>query len=846
MNKIREHIYLAALLHDIGKFYQRADSGSVKASKELKEYNKSESTFCPQFKGVYSHKHVLWTAQFIDNNQSIFGHLVHDEEINNLSQKDNLINLAAGHHLSFDQLSDLGKIIKKADWLSSGMDRESNEAMVDAQDEADSNWDAFKKKRMVSLLESINKESGFIYEYHQPIESVKLEKSYFPKKDFTEAPDYANLWSNFMTEFKFIQANSYHAFSETLLSLLYKYTTCIPSSTIHLPDVSLFDHLKTTAALAVCLFDFEESKENRNEPFLLIGADFSGIQSYIYQIVSKHAGKNLKGRSFYLKLLSDAIVRYLLKVLNLYQSNVIYNSGGGFYILAPNTTFVQNQLKIAVDTIEKNIFVSHGTTLFMAIDSIPISEETLMRKGGDSLGEKWNELFEVRDQRKYRKFSTFIESDTINFFSPFFQGGETNRDDITGEEFGKNEKPEKVGDLFLKKLTAKQIELGKLLRETDFLVVSEGPIPYWNHDFSIDPANLGIYYYFKGKKDLEKYAELLKASADLVSVVTLNGKNGNTDFLQTMNGMNNIYSLEFYGGNDCPRKGDIPLTYEDMCENIGFERMGVLRMDVDNLGSIFREGIPEERATLSRFSALSRSFDYFFSGFLNTIWRETAPLTTFIIYSGGDDLFIIGKWEDAIKLAEQIREDFCKFTCHNSAFSISAGISIFPSKFPVMKSAEESAIEESRAKAHKCAGKEKNSVSFMDMPLNWDEEYPNVKMVKDRILELLYHGELPKSFISKIYSHWSSSGIKDHKIQNFKIFWMLTYDLSRLKERVSKSIESINLIDFCINDICGITPDVLFLGKKIKTYYHPLELWVFAARWAELEYRTNETNNLNY
>lgn len=48
---MREHIYLAALLHDIGKFYQRADTGSVKTSRYLKEHCKDESSFCPLFNG---------------------------------------------------------------------------------------------------------------------------------------------------------------------------------------------------------------------------------------------------------------------------------------------------------------------------------------------------------------------------------------------------------------------------------------------------------------------------------------------------------------------------------------------------------------------------------------------------------------------------------------------------------------------------------------------------------------------------------------------------------------------------------------------------------------------------
>ncbi|MBO7429229.1 MAG: HD domain-containing protein, partial [Paludibacteraceae bacterium] len=39
MDATREKVYLAALLHDIGKFYQRADTGSVGSSTHLKDYS---------------------------------------------------------------------------------------------------------------------------------------------------------------------------------------------------------------------------------------------------------------------------------------------------------------------------------------------------------------------------------------------------------------------------------------------------------------------------------------------------------------------------------------------------------------------------------------------------------------------------------------------------------------------------------------------------------------------------------------------------------------------------------------------------------------------------------------
>ena len=112
MNSHREKIYLAALLHDIGKFYQRADVGSVANSKYLNQRNKVESTFLPQRNGFYSHKHCLWTAQFIDYNISVFKTLLNDDNAATyLTDQDNFYNLAARHHLSADQLSDLGKII---------------------------------------------------------------------------------------------------------------------------------------------------------------------------------------------------------------------------------------------------------------------------------------------------------------------------------------------------------------------------------------------------------------------------------------------------------------------------------------------------------------------------------------------------------------------------------------------------------------------------------------------------------------------------------------------------------------------------------------------------------------
>jgi CRISPR-associated protein Csm1 len=827
MENEREHIYLAALLHDIGKFYQRADTGSVSTSKYLSQTNKTEHVFLPQYEGVYTHKHCLWTAQFIDDYRSVFKNLT-GADSSNLTDKNNLLNLTACHHLREEQLSLLGQFIKEADCLSSGMDRDTEEAYKDEQDE--NRWDSFKTKRMTSILETVCKKDITVSR-HLPVDKLNLTKSFFPKETFDTTPDYTQLWQDFISEFKFIQANTYRAFSETLLNLLYKYTSCIPASTINFPDVSLYDHSKTTAALAICLYDFNQSNGQPDEPFLLIGADFSGIQSYLYQIVSKYAGKNLKGRSFFLRILSDSVVRYLLKELNLFQANVIYNSGGGFYLIAPNTAFVRERLQKLANTIETKFFDSFGTALFVALDAVPVSKDTLMHRNGKNLGVAWGELFNKKDRKKACKYASVIEENYSKFFQGIMQGGNTQRDEITGEEFLPNEKKAPNSELVIKQDTYTQIRLGKALRETDYMIVAEEEIPYWKNEVSLNPAGLGFYYYFLREQDLKNKQEYLQASADKVSVITFNGKKGNCDFMSSLDGINNIYGLEFYGGNEFNGQ-----TFEEMTENPNFSRLGVLRMDVDNLGDIFQKGISPERATLSRYTALSRSFDYFFSGYLNTIWKETQPERSFIVYSGGDDVFIAGSWDATIALAKKIRTDFSEFTCYNTAFSISGGIAILPAKYPIMKGAEESAEEEHNAKKHSVRNVDKNAVSFMDMPLNWEKEFPVVENLKTEITRLINGEFIPKSFISKIMAHARNAGIKDHKIQRIKTYWMLTYDLNRMKERI-KNETAREMINSCIMEICGDKPTLN--NSPIETDYHPLELWALASRWAELEIRIN-------
>ncbi|MDR3129370.1 MAG: type III-A CRISPR-associated protein Cas10/Csm1 [Tannerellaceae bacterium] len=522
-----------------------------------------------------------------------------------------------------------------------------------------------------------------------------------------------------------------------------------------------------------------------------------------------------------------------MKELDLFQANIIYNSGGGFYLIAPNTEHIRDGLLRSINHIERKFFDVFGTALFMAIDYVPVSKESLMHVEGKDLRKIWSQLFDKKDQKKSCRFASLIKNEYHRFFSPTTRRGDALRDVITGEEFFPDERSINIDAGNVKQETNIQIQLGKILRESVIMVVSTEKLPYWKGTdiVVVNPAELGFFYYFLREENLKEMSQRLQASVDNVHIVVFN--NRDKDF--SLKGKNNIYKMEFYGGNQF--NGD---TFDEMAKNPNFSRMGILRMDVDNLGSVFRSGIPSCRATLSRFAALSRSFDYFFSGYLNTIWEETSPEKSFIIYSGGDDLFIVGAWDITIQIAKKIRKEFKEFTCFNPAFTISGGIAIFPAKFPIMRGASESANEENRSKKHTVKyTTNKNAISFMGMPLHWEKEFPVVEKLKENIVKFLQQKVISKSFISKIMTYADNANIKNHEITQYKTYWIVSYDLTRFKEDIKEG-EVKKLIDNCIVEICGNKP--CLNGEAIDTDYHALELWTFATRWAELETRINNSN----
>ena len=179
-------------------------------------------------------------------------------------------------------------------------------------------------------------------------------------------------------------------------------------------------------------------------------------------------------------------------------------------------------------------------------------------------------------------------------------------------------------------------------------------------------------------------------------------------------------------------------TAEELAEaSQGIKRVASLRMDVDNLGRIFAEGLKkDEQQTLPQIAGLSRQMTYFFKVYLNSLAEDrdnNLPQgenytkidlpkkgekrdNLLFIYAGGDDLFVSGAWNEVVEFGFDVYQSFRAYTGYNPDITISAGISLAVQKYPLYQAADDSGDAEEAAK-----GNGRDSLALFSETFKWDE-----------------------------------------------------------------------------------------------------------------------------
>lgn len=852
MSKEREHVYLAALLHDIGKFYQRADIGF--SERKFEENIKTMVDYiCPQKEnGLFGYLHSVWTLQFLEEVvsklQQIPGFKDNLYDVNN---PDSIFQLAAYHH---KPATELQALISFADWWSAGIDRRVSNLEKEEGELNGINWGKQRYKQ-IPLYSVFNKINNGNFQYAFGLKPLSIdEKDFFPSNvkevaDGNSQKKYAELWKSFKEEFDKLPTDSFDGFAESLMFLLKKYTWCIPSNTTDMANVSLFDHLKTTAAFADSLYVYKQEKpddfvfadnhltlKEGVKPVILLGGDLSGIQKFIYNIASRKAAVSLKGRSFYLQLLIDSIIQRIISHPDIEATlaHVVYSSGGKFYMILPNTTKVLKAIDELKNDIEADIWKQHNGQLIVNIDYVPFAYNVKYKgldfddKTNQAIGELWRTLADKLAFQKNQKFKSVLLNEYENLFNPQDIDEEAKVCAVTGIE-GNCVAIENGEETYVLPIVKEQAELGKTLKDADYILThkSNNENKYVRNRVKCDILCSGVHNYLFDQLELtDDDADFRKiTSADVCRVKMIN----NTNFLSAqLKGNKCSYGFQFYGGNKQAKSsnGDNK-TFEELAKD---SYLGILRMDVDNLGSIFIQGLPDEDKSFAAYSTLSFMLDYFFSGFLNTIREnENFKDDVNILYSGGDDVFAVGKWDKLIEFAEAIRENFRKFVGRDD-ISISGGIVIVDDKFPIAKAAEMAGEAEDAAKKYKDSAK--NAFNMFGESVAWsEEEYGYVKSYKQQFVSLINGFGLSKGILHKIMTYAEivkeNKQIKEDKDEkrkpNLSYLWHTAYYLTRFmeKEKDNKAV-----YDFCKD-----------LRDKQLIKEDNYRLMSLAARWAELELR---------
>lgn len=625
-------LIIGSLLHDIGKIVYRSGDGR----------NHSQSGY-----------------EYLKNETN-----VRDETI---------INCVKYHHAKYLKnasisANDCAYVTYYADNVAAFSDRRENEEAEDGFDKR------IPLDSVFNILNGNHKKAHYARQVLNPQAPIN-----YPVEDAIVMDEhfYQTIIADITDNLKGIEVSQ--AYINSLLDVLEANLTYVPSSTSRreLADISLYDHVKMTAAIASCVEQYltdegetnyrkrlfeDADKSYKESMFLLFSMDISGIQNFIYTIAEEGALKGLRARSFYLEILMEHIVDELLDKLSLSRANLIYTGGGHCYMLLPNTETVIETLEEYEKQINEWLMEKFDIALYVACGYAEASADSLRNVPNGSYSDLYKTISTMVSGKKSHRYDAAM----IRRFNQKKHDGE--------RECKICKRVASLTDDKCFLCSALEKLSGSILYEKYFVVLSDA-------DEDALPLPGGRYLVADTKNGLMK-----RMSEE--TYVRSYAKND-------MNTGKHIAAHLWVGDYTTGQ------TFEELAESTqGIKRIGILRADVDNLGTTFVHGFEQEDGndkyvTLSRTAALSRQLSLFFKCYINqilsdgrkTVWGDGGARNVVIVYSGGDDVFLAGAWNDVIAAFIDLREALTRFTL--GALTISGGIGVYPDKYPINVMAKE-------------------------------------------------------------------------------------------------------------------------------------------------------------
>ena len=574
--------------------------------------------------------------------------------------------------------------------------------------------------------------------------------SIFPDSDSADA----DLWQTFLDGLGDIPKshhNNWPLWLDHFDTLWQSVAHAVPAA--HSADVSLYDHSKTTAALATALWLRRDAAEDSKE-ILLIQGDFFGIQNFIFaagSATNRRAAKILRGRSFHVSLFAEVAALKVLEACALPPTAQIQNAAGKFLILAPNTATIHDAIEQARQEMNQWLLEHCYGQVALGIATQEASCDDFSDQ--QRFRPLIDESFRVLERAKLQRFDLTGAAPTAlpvtypNGVCPYDQ-----RLPATGT----------ANDPQPAALSADQITIGSLLpKQNRLLILNRATAVHEDRDtqqklqlpifgytiaFTADDQISGYFGKAAEQGELRRCWDFSLPVLDDTSVWHGYARRYINAYVPRFSAEDLLARDKYRAmedeNNPAPEQ-NAPKTFNHLaCEerqpegNNGWHgkiAIATLKGDVDNLGSIFQKGL--EAPSLAKMAALSRQMNHFFSLWLPAYCAAHAR-NTYTVFAGGDDFFLIGPWLQIQQLAADMRAHFREYVAANPDITFSAGIAISKPGLPLPKLSAyaEEALE--KAKAHQLLDKTaKNALNLYGETVSWGD-WPQLEKTAARISEL--------------------------------------------------------------------------------------------------------------
>lgn len=489
-----------------------------------------------------------------------------------------------------------------------------------------------------------------------------------------------------------VDGNHFDHLYSHLLAVLHQYTWCLAG---HAEDVALFDHLKLTSPITACLYRYHEEdmradrvKEAADEErFCLLVGDLSGIQDYIFDITTIGAGgvaRRLRARSFFMSLLSDGVSHLIADRLKLPLGNVIMASGGKFYLLAPNLGQMEDRVKALQAEIDGWLRAEFNGEIGANLAQICFTghQFSASDEQHEGFGDVMTRLsFRLNTQKRRRGMTILQDGDG------WIEGDFAIERDFWGRGacLSCRKFPAMMGELC--EQCDRDVALGKLLPRAKYVAYYRTAPPQKHIEL---PGGYAAMVFPEG--ELSEVGEpYLVAKLNDPELKELRAYPAAFRYLA------NYVPLGDYGAQ---------LSFEDIAGKAeGRPLLGYVKADVDYLGILFAQGLRRDEGgydTAAHVAALSRELDLFFSGWMqHTLSQKQEYQSFYTIFSGGDDLFLMGPWDKAAKLAREVHDHFMAFVSGNPDITLSVGLLFTKHRYPIARAAEDAGRVLERSKEKK-------------------------------------------------------------------------------------------------------------------------------------------------